>query len=349
MRFRLPAAGICLLSASIASSASSSAHASPQLYVSCEDEGAIGVIDTAQKAVSATWPAGKRPRGLRLSPDGTRLYVALSGSPKGGPGVDESKLPPPDRASDGIGEFDVASGKRLRILPSGQDPESFDITSDGHTLWVSNEETSEASIVDVVSGKVRGKVGVGGEPEGVRLRPDGKQVYVTSEADNAVFAIDTVHAKVVGKIVTSPRPRVVLFTPDGKLAYISSENGATVAVVNAHTAKILTTIAIPNDGVTGPLPARPMGLALSADAATLYVANGRGGTISVIDTATRKIKSTIVQVGARPWGLALSADGATLYSANGPSNDVSVIDVASGKVAKKIPTCRSPWGLALGR
>lgn len=337
--------GFGLLAASIFSA--SIAAASPRLYVSCEDEGAIGVIDTAKNSVTATWLAGKRPRGLRLSPDGTRLYVALSGSPKGGPGVDESKLPPPDRALDGIGEFDVASGKRLRILSSGQDPESFDITSDAKTLWVSNEETAEASIVDVASGKIRGKVAVGGEPEGVRLRPDGKQVYVTSEGDNTVFAIDTARAKVVGKIATSPRPRVVLFSPDGKIAYISSENGATVTVVDAHTAKILTTIAIPNDGVTGPLGARPMGLALSPDAATLYVANGRGGTISVVDTATRKVKSTITQVGARPWGLALSADGKTLYSANGPSNDVSVIDLAAGKVSQKIATCRSPWGLAI--
>ena len=37
---------------------------------------------------------GKRPRGIKLSRDGTRLFVALSGSPMRRPGVDESKLPP---------------------------------------------------------------------------------------------------------------------------------------------------------------------------------------------------------------------------------------------------------------
>ena len=40
---------------------------------------------------------GKRPRGIRVSPDRTQLYIALSGSPISPPGVDESKLPPPDR------------------------------------------------------------------------------------------------------------------------------------------------------------------------------------------------------------------------------------------------------------
>ena len=42
-----------------------------------------------------------------------------------------------------------------RILPGGSDPETFDITPDGATLFVSNEDANSASIVDVASGKVR--------------------------------------------------------------------------------------------------------------------------------------------------------------------------------------------------
>ena len=92
-----------------------------------------------------------------------------------------------------------------------------------------------------------------------------------------------------------------------------------------------------------------MGLALTRDGKTLYVANGRGGTVSVVDVQAARVVRTIANVGARPWGLALSSDERTLYSANGPSNDVSVIDVASGKVTQKIAVCRGPWGLVLGR
>jgi YVTN family beta-propeller protein len=327
----------------------STAHATAQLYVSCEESGDIAVIDTATASVVATWPVGKRPRGLQLTPDGKHLYVALSGSPKGGPGADDAKRAAPDRASDGIAELDVAAGKRLRILPSGQDPESFDLTRDGRTLYVSNEETAQASVVDAISGGVRATVTVGGEPEGVRLRPDGKVVYVTSEGDNAVFVIDTARNKVVARISTPPRPRVVVFSADGARAYISSENGATVTVVDARTHALVGRIAIPNTGISGPLGARPMGLALTPDGKTLYVANGRGGTVSIVDTADRRVTGTIAAVGARPWGIALSADGRTLYSANGPSNDVSVIDVATQKVSKRIPTCAGPWGLAIGR
>ena len=68
-----------------------------RLFVTNEQGGDISVIDVAAQRVTATIPVGKRPRGIRLSPDGTQLFVALSGSPMAPPGVDESTLPPPDK------------------------------------------------------------------------------------------------------------------------------------------------------------------------------------------------------------------------------------------------------------
>src|SRR6185369_11818195 len=93
------------------------------LYVTNETSGDLTVIDAATLATVTTIPLGKRPRGLAASPDGTRLYVALSGSPNAGPGVDEKTLPPPDRTADGIGVVDLQQGKLLKVLASGPDPE----------------------------------------------------------------------------------------------------------------------------------------------------------------------------------------------------------------------------------
>ena len=80
----------------------------------------------------------------------------------------------------------------------------------------------------------------------------------------------------------------------------------------------------------------------------IYVSNGRGGTVSVIDPATDSIIGT-VKVGTRPWGIALTPDGRKLYTANGPSNDVSVVDVASLRVARTVPVGKLPWGVAIGQ
>ena len=67
------------------------------------------MLDTDHNQVVATIPVGLRPRGVRISPDGRWLYVALTGSPKGGPTVDEAHLPPPDRAADGIGVVNLTT------------------------------------------------------------------------------------------------------------------------------------------------------------------------------------------------------------------------------------------------
>ena len=94
----------------------------------------------------------------------------------------------------------------MKTLPSGQDPESFDLSRDGKTLYVSNEETAEMSVLDLHTGKVTHRVPVGKEPEGVTVRPDGKVVYVTSEEENQVVAVDTRSLKVLAHIADRPAP-----------------------------------------------------------------------------------------------------------------------------------------------
>jgi YVTN family beta-propeller protein len=80
----------------------------------------------------------------------------------------------------------------------------------------------------------------------------------------------------------------------------------------------------------------------------MYVSNGRGETVSVIDVASDSV-TTSLPVGQRPWGIALTPDGRKLYSANGPSNDVSVVDTDRMTVVKKVPVGKLPWGVAIGR
>ncbi len=183
------------------------AHAGsgPRVVVSNEDDGTVAVIDARTHAIVATIPVGKRPRGLRVTPDGKTLYVALSGSPKAGPGVDTARLPPADRSADGIGVVDLERLALVRVIPSGQDPESFDLAPDG-LLVVSNEETAEASIVDLARRAIRARVPAGGEPEGVTTAPDGL-VWVTSESDHRVTAIDPARGAAVAAIATGLRPR----------------------------------------------------------------------------------------------------------------------------------------------
>ena len=173
-----------------APAAAPSLPSGPRVYVTNERSGDLSVIDVGTRKEIAKVPLGKRPRGIRVGPDGKTLYIALSGSPFAPPGVDESTLPPPDRSADGIGVFDTTALKMIRIIHAGTDPEQLAVNKDGTRLFVANEDAALTSVVDLATDKVIATVKVGGEPEGVELNPDGTVVYVTAEEDNEVFAID---------------------------------------------------------------------------------------------------------------------------------------------------------------
>jgi YVTN family beta-propeller protein len=320
----------------------------PLLYVSNETGGTVDVVDPVRGTLVQRIAVGKRPRGIVLSHDQTRLFVALSGSPIGGPGVDESKLPPADRRADGIGVIDVASHTLSRKYESGIDPEAFAVSADDKTIYVSNEDSGEMSTVDVASGAIRAHLKVGNEPEGVTISPDGKLVYVTCETSNAIYAIDTATNRVATIMATSPRPRAIAVTSDNRLAFATAETGAAIDVIDPAAGRVIKTIHVPKEA-ENPIPPRPMGLALSPDGSRLFASLGREKGVIEIDVARHAISRSIPNVGARPWGIALSPDGTELYTANGPSGDVSVVDVGSGTVARRIAVSGSPWGIAVLR
>jgi len=311
-------------------------------YVTNEISQDLSVIDIAADRVIATIPLGARARGVKVSPDGRRVYVALSGSPRCPPTMPDEECAQlkADKSKDGIAEIDVASHKILRVLPGGSDPEQFDLSPDGSRLYVSNEDAGVASIVDLSSPpSILATIPVGVEPEGVRVSPDGNTVYVTSETDHAVTGLDAQTGKVLARVVVDRRPRDLAFTPDGRRLYVSAEVDGTVSVVDVAQSRVLTTIKL-REG------ARPMGVQVSPDGKRVYVATGRGGTVDVIDAATNQVVGS-VKVGTRPWGIALTADGKKLYVANGPSNDVSVVDTERLLVLATIPVGQGSWGVAV--
>ena len=312
------------------------------VYVSNEDSNDLSVISAQSQEVIATIAVGTRPRGVKASPDGRTVYVALSGSPKCPPTMPDEECAKlvADKSQDGIAEIDAATRKITRVLPGGSDPEQFDVSWSRGKLFVSNEDANQATIVDLKSGAVERTIAVGREPEGVGLAPDGKHFYVTGETDHDVTVIDAETGEVKAKVSVGQRPRDVVFLSNGTRAYVSSEIGGTVSAVDTASHEVIATITL-GEG------AKPMGLAVSPDDRILYVATGRGRKVYQVDVATDRVLGS-VEVGDRPWGIALSGDGKRLYTANGPSGDVTIVDTENLSVVTRILVGKSPWGVSVG-
>ena len=91
---------------------------------------------------------------------------------------------------------------------------------------------------------------------------------------------------------------------------------------------------------------RANGIAVHPNGRQVYVSNGGDANVSVIDTATNQVATTI-PVGQRPWNMALTPDGKKLYVANGRSHNVSVIDTATRTKLRDVAVGKLPWGVVI--
>src|SRR5215213_9982219 len=284
---------LLILLVALSLSACAGKPSGPLAYVTNERDGTITVIDTGADAVVNTIKVGARPRGVRLSPDGRTVYVALS-TPSGRQYREEENK---------IAAVDAMSGRVAARYEVGPDPEQLAVSRDGRLLYASNENAGTASVTDVLTGRLLSTLVVGIEPEGVTISPDGRWVYVTAETSNTVSVIDTRTNQVAASFLVGARPRDTAFSLDSSRAYVTAEVGTNLSVVDTATHSVVKTVELQRgDGV------KPMGVIVSTDGRKIYVANGRAGTVSVIDSQTYEVQKTVV-VGERVWGLALTADG----------------------------------------
>ncbi|MBS0365059.1 MAG: hypothetical protein JSR67_04445 [Proteobacteria bacterium] len=306
-------------------------------YVSNEDGGTVTVIDTGRMAVVGTVEVGKRPRGLALSPDGKRLYVAVSGLPKCPPILPDEECAKlvRDRKADGIAVVDTVALKLVRTLRGFTDPERVALNPAGTSLYITDEDAAQMTEL-TPRGRIQGTVAVGREPEGVRVSPDGRWVLVTSETGNTVTVIDANTRAVTHTVSVGRRPRDLGFTPDSSSAYVSGEGDASVYRVPLPQGEPAVKVAQLRK------EARPMGVAVDGIARRIYVSTGHGGTIAVLSLQDGSLIGEVA-VGGRPWGIGLSRDGRELVSANGPSGEVAVIDTATLTVRGRLNIGHGPW------
>jgi PQQ-dependent catabolism-associated beta-propeller protein len=314
-----------LLTAALLASVSLPAWAET-VYVSNEKDNSVSVIDGESLKVTSTIKTGRRPRGIVLSEDMSKLYVCIG---------DDNR----------IDVIDLAAGKVVDRLPSGPDPELMALHPDGHHLYIANEDDNMVTVLDIDAKKVLNEIEVGVEPEGMGISPDGKLLVNTSETTNMAHFIDTDTRKIIANVLVDSRPRVAEFTPDGKQVWVSAEIGGTISVIDSAEKKVVHKIRFEIPGVSAEA-IQPVGIKITKDGKRAFVALGPANRVAEIDPATYEVKKYHL-VGQRVWNMALGQNETRLYTTNGVSSDVSVIDLEKNRVIKSLTVGRAPWGVAV--
>jgi PQQ-dependent catabolism-associated beta-propeller protein len=192
-----------------------------------------------------------------------------------------------------------------------------------------------------------GDVQVGVEPEGMAMSPDGKILINTSETTNMAHFIDTETRQIVANVLVGSRPRFAAFKSDGSELWVSSEVGGTVSIVDPVKHVVTGKITFEIPGLRKEA-IQPVGISITPDDKTAFIALGPANRVAVVDTATHQVVKYLL-VGQRVWHMAFTPDNKFLLVTNGVSNDVSVIDVAALKVIKTIQVGELPWGITIAK
>jgi YVTN family beta-propeller protein len=174
--------------------------------------------------------------------------------------------------------------------------------------------------------------------------------------DDEAAAIDLDSRQVVAKIKTGIAPFGTSVSRNSSIAYVSNWGGrfpqagertaATGPEANADQVLVdergvvssgtVARIDLLSGKVTATIPVglHPSGLAWDESHQRLYVANSNSDSISIVDTATSRLKETIELqpfskkvAGISPESVALSPDDSTLYVACAGINAIGVIDL----------------------
>lgn len=294
------------------------------VFITNEKDNSVTVIDSEKLEVIKTFKVGQRPRGIILSKDASEIYICTS---------DDNV----------VQVYDSKTYEFKRTLPSGPDPELMILHPSGNPLYIANEDDNLVTVVDVQKGTIVTDIPVGVEPEGMGMSPDGKVLVNTSETTNMAHFIDTTTHKTFDNVLVDNRPRVATFNSAGTQLWVSAEIGGTVTVLNPADRKLIGKVTFEIPGVVKEA-IQPVGVQLTNDGKTAFVALGPANRVAVVNAETLKVEKYLL-VGQRVWNIGFTPDEKLLFTTNGTSNDVSVIDVASLKVIKSIKTGRYPWGV----
>jgi uncharacterized protein (TIGR03437 family) len=222
-------------------------------------------------------------------------------------------------SSSSIMVMNLGTKKEAAVISTSNPPlfniNGIAITSDGARAVVAAGES--LLVIDTTTYKITANIHLSNfnESNEVTVSPNGKYAYVTGPTPGVVWVVSLETNTIVSTIPVGGKPRWMTIKPDGSSVYVSHCGNFASALCVINTA---------NNTVTTTLSIAPDGLVISPDGTRLYVL---GYSISVIDTATNKIVSSIPLHSV--LSMAISPDGKYLYLAE--QSTTIVFDVTLNK------------------
>jgi DNA-binding beta-propeller fold protein YncE len=285
--------------------------------------------------------------------------------------------------------IDVASGRSLATLPTGNGPHEVVLSSDGRWAVVTDYGAQQGgrtlTVIDVPALRVARTVDLGQytRPHGIVFLPGDSLVVITSETSANIVVVNVIEGAVRRAIPTDAQgSHMVAVTGNGAMAYTGNIGSNTVTEFDLRTGKSTRAWTVPE---------QPEAINVTPDGREVWVGSNATGRLSVVEVAggtvstaaegfgwpyrilyspdarlvllpdLRKEELRFVERSSRrelgrlafpaggPQGITLTPDGRYALQSLSREGRVAIIDVATRAVVGSLAAGGSPDGIAYTR
>jgi YVTN family beta-propeller protein len=281
---------------------------------------------------------------------------------------------------------DVASGRTLATLPTGQGPHEVVLSADGRwaviTDYGAQAGGNTLTVIDVPALRVARTIDLGQyrRPHGIAFLPGDSLVAVTSEASRHVVVVDVASGAVRRAIPTQRDvSHMLAVVADGSRIYTGDIGSNTVTELDAKTGAYVRSFDVPTqpeavnvtpdgkevwvgsnatgvvsvvDPSTGQVSRAaegfgfPYRVLFTPDVRTVLMPDARNEELRFVERASRRELGRLAFAGGGPQGITLSPDGKYAFQSLSQQSRVAIVDVASRKVIGHVAVGATPDGVA---
>jgi YVTN family beta-propeller protein len=282
-------------------------------------EASVSLIDMDKRAVYKTFPIGKEPHHLMITPDQKSVLVA-------------------NAAGDDVVFLDPKTGDIQSRLPNIVDPYHIGYSPNKKWFVAAGNRLDRVDIYAAKNQELKlvKIVKAAKTPSHIAFTNDSKLTFVTLQDSNELIAIDLASQEIVWRMPIGKMPAGVWMTPGDKHLLIGLTGSDLVQVVDWKQQKIVKEIKTGK----GAHNFRPLG-----DKRHIFLTNRVDSTISIIDMEKLEKVADIKGLPSGPDCMDITADGKELWVTFRFAKKVGIIDIASRKLVTTIPVGKSPHGI----
>ena len=191
-------------------------------YVSDMTDGTVSVVDTITNTKISTITVGTEPKGIILTKDNTKLYVANDST---------------------ISIIDTSTNLVIDTINTSTRNSGIVISPNGNTLYTTTEDSDSVLAIDVTT-KVITSIATGASPEGIVISPDGSKLFTVTGNGGSIYVIDTLTNTMI-QTINNPDSdttywQTVSISPDGSKLYLRHRGENNLYVMDTTTYLITT-------------------------------------------------------------------------------------------------------------